>query len=197
MTHDDRPGFRAAMVGMSETFTAPISEARLELYWWALEDMTWEGVSRAFNAWLKEGQRFPVPAQLRELVTGTTEDRAASAWAALFEAAKRIDAYRSLFVEDGAIAFAFDATFKTWPAFCGLDLSPEMWAAKRKEFTALYRAGVQRECGPRLLIGHFDATRAQTGLGEGNEPGYIGPDHRVAGRAPILRELGEGDDNSS
>jgi hypothetical protein len=190
MTDQDRPKFAALLTAVAEVFGASLSTPRVELYWRALVDLGWSDVKAACESWTRQGERFPVPAQLRELVVGSTEDRAASAWAALFEAAKRIDAYRSLLLVDGAMVFAFETTFKSWPAFCALDLSPEMWAAKRKEFTAVYRAGVRRTCGPKVLTGHFDA-----GNGTLSVPGYVDQSHRVLTAAPFealaLVETGE------
>lgn len=184
MTESDRASFRELMTAMGEAFTATVSAARLELYWRALADLPWSEVRGACEAWLRTGDRFPVPAQLRRVVEGDPQDRAATAWAALWDAARRVDGYRSLVVEDGALAFALEATFETWPKFCGLDLSPEMWAAKRKEFNAAYHAGLVRGAVGRLFAGVCAVDNAAKGLTRDEPVGLITASHSVV---PVAR----------
>lgn len=180
----DRPAFVALLTAVGETFGVTLSTPRIELYWRALADVDVTDVRRACDAWLRTGTRFPVPAQLRALAgEGTPEDRAASAYAALWAAAKTIDSYASVRMDDPALVFAFEATFRTWPAFCGLDLSPEMWAAKRKEFTAAYHAGLVRGGAPRVFAGVHEQTNAARGLEVAAPLGAITADHRIARHA--------------
>lgn len=163
MTEQDRGQFFGMITVMAETFRETLSTPRVEIYWRALADMPLADVTRACEDWLRQGHRFPVPAQLRELVTGTTDDRAASAWAVLWEAGAKIDCYDSLLVSDPALAFALEATFRSWPGFCGLDLSPEMWAAKRKEFTLAYRAGLKRDGQAKQFAGLHEQANGTKG----------------------------------
>lgn len=179
MIEQDRAHFFGMLTVMAETFRETLSTPRVEIYWRALSDIPIEDITRACEDWLRHGQRFPVPAQLREAVTGTAEDRAASAWAVLWEAGKKIDSYDSLIVADPALAFALEATFRTWPGFCSTDLSPEMWAAKRKEFTAAYRAGVKREGQARRFAGLHEQSNGTRGYALPPHVAAITEGHRV------------------
>jgi hypothetical protein len=62
--------------------------------------------------------------------------------------------YASVVVEDAALGETITALFGSWPAACLADLSPEMWASKRKEFGRVYRVMRQRNLdGVRYLPG--------------------------------------------
>jgi hypothetical protein len=179
MTEADKGQFAALCTALAEAFGGQMSAIKLELYWRALDDLPYADISRAASAWMRSGKFFPRPADLREILEGRAEDRAASAYAALWTAARTIDGYASLVVEDGALAFALEATFRSWPAFCGLDLSPEMWAAKRKEFMAAYHAGLMRGGSPQVFIGLHEQANAARGLAAHVPHGGISADHRV------------------
>lgn len=69
-------------------------------------------------------------------------------------AMRAVGSYTSLVVTDPALGEAIPAVFGSWPAACAADLSPEMWAATRKEFGRVYRALLRRHLvGARYLAG--------------------------------------------
>ncbi len=97
---------------------------------------------------------MPRPAEIRQLAVGDVEDASEAAWMVLRQAMSRAGGYASLVVRDPALAEAVLAVFGSWPEACGLDLSPEMWSSKRKEFGRVYRVLVHRGLvGARYLTG--------------------------------------------
>lgn len=83
MTQQDRPGFAELMVGVGEVYGESMSDARMELYWRALSDLSFESVRHAADIHVRTQKFFPRPAELREAVDGRTEDHAEVAWAAV------------------------------------------------------------------------------------------------------------------
>jgi hypothetical protein len=73
---------------------------------------------------------------------------------ALRYAMRSVGSYASVLIADPALAGAIVAVFDSWPAACQLELSPEMWIAKRKEFGRVYQVLVDRGLvGARYLPG--------------------------------------------
>jgi hypothetical protein len=67
MTDDDLAAFGQAMTLLAETMNEPMSPARIEGYWLALEDLTLDEVRTAVRQALREQtEYFPKPAKLRE-----------------------------------------------------------------------------------------------------------------------------------
>jgi hypothetical protein len=64
-------------------------------------------------------------------------------------------------VTDPVLGETIVAMFQSWPAACVAELSPEMWAAKRKEFGRVYRTIAGRGLvGPRYLVGTCEQQNA-------------------------------------
>ena len=89
MTQQDRPRFAELLVGIGETYGEPVSDARMEIYWRALEDLPFESVQRAAGVHVRTSKFFPKPVELREAIEGTTEDRAEVAWQAVVSLVRR------------------------------------------------------------------------------------------------------------
>lgn len=154
MTTQDLSAFSAQLVTLAELFDAPLSESKLWLYFEALRDLSLEQVRTAILSAAKTATFMPKPAELRRLAVGDTEDAAERAWMIFRRALQSAGAYASLVVADPALAETITAVFESWPAACAVELSPEMWAAKRKEFGRVYRVCVQRGLvGARYLPG--------------------------------------------
>lgn len=154
MTNRDAGEFLGRLVGLSELYGAKFSEAKGSLYFEALKDLPLEQVIGAMNQAVKTCTFMPKPAEIRTLAIGDTEDRAEGAWMLLRKAMGQVGSYRSLIVDDPVLAEAIVAVFGSWPQACLTDLSPEMWASKRKEFGRVYRVIADRGLlGGRYLAG--------------------------------------------
>lgn len=138
---------------LGELYNVTLSPARKALYFEALRDLPFEAVAAALSQATRTCKFMPLPAEIRQLAVGDVEDAAESAWMAIRQAMQRAGAYASL-VTDAAVGEAVLAVFGSWPEACALDLSPEMWASKRKEFGRVYRVLTQRVLtGSRYLVG--------------------------------------------
>lgn len=146
---------------LSQTFNESISEMRAEAYWIALDDCELSEIQHAALHAMRTLKFFPKPAELRELVDGSREDDAERAWQEYKTQARRVGGYGSPQL-DAALAETIVLVFGSWEGACWSDYSPEMWAAKRKEFGRTYRILRQRGIkGPAQLPGFFER--------EGNE----------------------------
>ena len=104
---------------------------------------------------------MPKPAEIRVLAIGDTEDLAEQAWLNWKKAARIAGAYASIATDDPALGEALVSIFGGWPEACLIELSPEMWAAKRKEFGRVYRVMAERRLvGPRYLPGLCERANA-------------------------------------
>lgn len=154
MDTGDNSLFRQRLIGLAEVFDVKLSPQRVALYFEALRDLPLEAVVQALNAAVRTLKWFPKPADIRALALGDVEDRAESAWMVFRQAMKVAGAYASLSIQDAALGECILALFGSWPAACAQELSPEMWAAKRKEFGRVYRVCTQRQLqGGRYLTG--------------------------------------------
>ncbi len=149
----DNVEFRNRLVALSEVFDVKLSPARAALYFEALRDLPFPAVAQAMNQAVKVCKFLPRPAEIRQLAVGDDEDRAEVAWMALRRAMAEGGAYRSLAC-DATLGEAIVAVFGSWPEACQLELSPEMWSSKRKEFGRVYRVLANRALdGTRYLPG--------------------------------------------
>jgi hypothetical protein len=154
MTVDDSDEFFRRLVALAEIFDLKLSPQRQALYFQALRDLPFAAVTEAMNTAARACTFFPKPAELRMLAIGDTEDQVEVAWIGLRKALASLGAYASFATSNAALAETIVSVFGGWPQACSADLSPEMWAAKRKEFGRVYRVFVGRQLeGPRYLPG--------------------------------------------
>jgi len=152
----DNTDFRRRLVTLAELVDVKLSPQRQALYFEALQDIPYAAVVRALDTIAKTWRflKFPLPAEIRAVAVGTDEDAAERAWLAVRRAIGRVGAYASLAVVDAALGETIQAMFGGWPEACAADLTPEMWASKRKEFGRIYRAMQGRQLvGARYLAG--------------------------------------------
>jgi hypothetical protein len=115
--------------------------------------------------------------ELRTLAVGDDADHAEEAWQTYKAMALRIGGYQSPTFADAALAETLVAIFGSWEAACWVDLSPEMWVAKRKEFDRVYRVLRQRGLvGPKALPGFCERENALKGYA---------PDGRTLAGGPV------------
>lgn len=152
-TADNRE-FIWRLVTLAELFDVKLSPQRQALYFEALRDLPLVTVCRGLNTAAKACTFMPKPAEIRSLAIGTDEDQAERAWVQFKDAMRLAGGYTSLALQDGALAETIVAMFGSWPAACSTELSPEMWASKRKEFGRLYHIYRDRDVsGPKYLLG--------------------------------------------
>lgn len=139
MTKDQAPHFFKRLAAMSELFDAKFSEVKAELYFDALKDLDIEDVIRALNESVRTKKFMPRPAEIRELAIGDEEDNTERAWLEWKTAARRTGSYEVFHTDDAALSQTLVHVFGGWPEACTVELSPAMWASKRKEFGRVYR----------------------------------------------------------
>ncbi len=138
MTIEDAPEFLTLLGGLAEVFDAKFSEVKQQLYFEALKDLTLRDIREAMQEAIKTCKFMPRPVEIRTLVHGDPKDHAEQAWADLRRDARQCGAYASFTPEFPEAAQALVESFGSWPSFCAAELSPEMWASKRKEFIAAF-----------------------------------------------------------
>lgn len=171
MQPSDRPAFVQRLVIVAELFGKPLSAAVQVLYFEALQDLEIAPVLAALHTSARTCTFMPKPAELRTLVVGDTEIAAERAWLTYKHTARTVGAYASPTFADGAIAVTLLAIFGSWERACAIDLSPELWVAKRREFERVYR--VARDQGvhaPRTLPGFCARVNLETGFSDATPP---------------------------
>lgn len=154
MTRTDAAAFSKGMQALGETFDTPVSELRTATYFDALADLELRDVLRAMRGLIRTHKFFPKPVEIREAIHGTPADLTESAWMLWKRAARKVGGAASLVVTDAVLAETLVTVFGGWPEACYAEFSPEMWAAKRKEFERVYRVFVERGIrGSRYLKG--------------------------------------------
>jgi hypothetical protein len=129
-----------ALLVLAETFGEPLSELRIEGYSLFLGDLPDNDLLGAIATAGRTCKFFPKPAELRELVTGVTEDRAEMAWAQVLGEVRRVG-YTGQPTLDAAALDAVRSLWRSWEGMC-LTLpgeGPELlgW---RKAFISAYGA---------------------------------------------------------
>lgn len=161
MDNADNGTFRHRLVALAELFDVKLSAARQALYFEALRDLSITAVVNALNQAAKTCKFFPKPAELRAFAVGDIEDQTETAWMAFRKAMARVGGYTSLVIVNATLGEAITAVFGSWPEACAIELTPEMWSAKRKEFGRVYRVLAGRSLdGVRYLPGICETQNA-------------------------------------
>lgn len=155
MNNTEKAKLVALLAKLAAVFEKTLSEAVQEIYLDNLADFSIEQVERAVSEAIQTLKFFPKIAELRQLVEGTAEDRAAQAWSAFLEAAADGGQSSARFFEPAA-AMAMDAVFGGWVQACRLlaagwvtergdnegGCSDEMLAHYQKAFLRQYLAAL-------------------------------------------------------
>lgn len=144
MTENDRPSFAALMLGIGETYGEPVSDARMEIYFAALSDLGMGEIRAAATAHVRGSKFFPRPAELREAVDGSLEDRAEIAWMQTIGLVRQYGFYNEPPDEawpDEAMWRAAMELYGGWRPLCAKlpGEGPEL-LGYAKQFKATYRA---------------------------------------------------------
>jgi hypothetical protein len=167
MTEHDQPGFMSRVMGpLYLNFGKEPDAALSALYFQALRDLALVDLAKATEEAIQHRTFFPKVAELREIVLGTPEERAAIAWTRAHNAAlKGCGTYRPLDFGDPVI-HATIAAMGGWAELYVLgfrDAEGVDVAVKRKEFVQLYMIFLRRalpETTPPALA--CDQTRVGT-----------------------------------
>lgn len=184
MTATDAKAFSAAMGALGEAYGESISELRALTYFDALSDLAIEDVLIAVRSLVRTSQFFPRPIAIREAVHGRPDDLTETAWLAWRHAARRIGGSASIVVADPVLAATLLAIFGSWPKACYADFSPEMWAAKRKEFDRVYHVFAGRGLTGRRYLPGLEEEQ-NNGLAAYTTIGYL---EGLSARALTARE---------
>ena len=157
MNIEDNGEFGRRLMALGEVFDVKISPQRAALYFEALRDLPFQAVAAALNAAVQGCKFFPKPVELRQFAQGDIEDVTEIAWLAAKKAMSKLGYMASVSVQDAALGETILAVFGSWVGACTIELSPEMWASKRKEFGRVYRVMRQRNLdGARYLPGEAE-----------------------------------------
>lgn len=179
MQKGDFKKFAECMIALQETFTPdkPISETKMELYFRLFKDISIEVFKEAcFNVCqTKHISTFPLPAEIRDAITGNLDDQAILAYDKFTKGKAQTGVYQTVIFDDITIHAVIEA-MGGWEAVC---LIPEdEWKFKRKEFLDLYKAFKKnpRTDTPQKLIGLIEGhnLQAEDWRKYIGEPVYIG-----------------------
>lgn len=173
MTDRDRADFATLMLGLGETYGEPVSDARMEIYFAALADLDLAAIRHAATAHVRASKFFPRPAELREAVGGSSDERADLAWVQLLQEVRRLGPYdrwdsnqgRAVppsprFFDEAAERAAMEL-FGGWGALCARlpGEGPELLGVA-KLFKATYRSYHGRTARTALPPSADDARKA-------------------------------------
>lgn len=192
MTDSEREQFASVILALAATFRVESSEALLEGYWMALEDLEIGAVRAAVRSAIRSCERMPTGSELRRLTGEMTSDmRAVHAWGAVQRAIASKGAYVSVDFDDPVV----NATVRNlggWQKLCATSTDEAKWV--RKDFERIYDAlcstGVTTEQA-KYLTGIAERQNAAAGY-------EVQPPVRVmvglpAHRQGVVRQLGGAD----
>jgi hypothetical protein len=155
MTKADKPALAKILAVLGETFNEPVSKLRAEGYYEGLKEIAIDDVRTAAQVALRTCKFFPRPAELRELVTGRTEDRAALAWSEMLTEVKRVGYIGAPHLPDDTMN-AILSLWGGWTRLCQTlpGDGPELigWM---KQFQQVYGAGARQDAAQ--LVGRSEA----------------------------------------
>jgi hypothetical protein len=115
---DQEKEFAGMLFLLAEMLNASVSEARVELYCRALDDLPFEQVRVAAHQHVCTSRFFPMVAELRELVQGSAEDGAEVAWAYVLKEVRRVGYTGTPVWPDDSTKHAALSLFGSWRALC-------------------------------------------------------------------------------
>jgi hypothetical protein len=150
------------MAMMGEIFGEAISSARIQGYFIALQEFPIEAVQRAMRHAIKGAKFFPKPAEIREYIEASADDRAALAWTRLTRAIDDVGTYESVDFDDPvlhAVIQRMGGWAEMWrlePA--RMESEGRELGYKRAEFIRLYQALIKHETdeAPKRLLGRHE-----------------------------------------
>ena len=136
--------FKTDLLTTAELFGETLSAPRILAYFEALADLPLDAVSAGLRLARRSLRFFPKPAEIRDLVLGSVEDRAREAWRRVLAALEHVGTYESVDFGDPVTHAAIEAMggwHQAW-AWERAD-GPELLGFER-DFVSLYRLYAQR-----------------------------------------------------
>jgi|TARA_R110000824_G_scaffold22460_8_gene82154 hypothetical protein len=153
MTEQDRVRFAEGLAILSEMLPPrrALSAIQVKGYWWALKDMPLEQFVEATHAAMRDATFLPTPAELRRLVTGSTEDGAALAWGQLLREVRRVGYLGAPTLPENVMSTVRN-TWGSWSKLCKTlpGDGPEL-VGWMKRFSSTYGAVERQGQTDRLL----------------------------------------------
>jgi len=165
-TKSEERAFAELLLVAGETLNETVSPLRAEMYCRLLEDLPFAALRAAVETHLRRSKFFPKPAELRDLVLGTGEDKAEVAWQYVLREIRRIGWLGTPAWPDEATKRAALGLFGgTWRTLCenlpsGRDDTAPALLGFRKQFLASYGAAA-RSGDDLLLPSGRDSAREQ------------------------------------
>jgi hypothetical protein len=146
MTSTDRPAFAELMLGIGEAYGEAVSDARMEIYFAALLDLSLERLRQAATAHVRASKFFPRVSELREALEGSPEDRSEIAWNATLQMVRHVGYWQEPTWTDPVMERAALELFGSWKSLCERlpNDGPGLMSAA-KQFKAVYIAYSRRE----------------------------------------------------
>lgn len=140
MTEQDKPEFSKSLAQIAAVFDKTLTPFLVDAYFDALADFPFDRVDGAFRQAVATKTFFPRPAEIRELLEGSGDDRANQAWAAFMQAVND-GGNASVKFLDPAAASAVDSVFGSYlQAARSIHVAEEpMVAHYRKAFCQAYQ----------------------------------------------------------
>jgi hypothetical protein len=177
--------FNEGMAILCETYQREITKLLLKSYYMALKGMSDTEFEDAIGKTLqtRKYNTLPMPAEIREAVTGNIEDLATLAYDAFTQGKSQTGAYDSVCFEDKVIHAVIRA-MGGWQEVCMI--TEDEWKFRRKEFIDLYKA-LSRNPGAELpdkVIGLGEA-----GCADNNEWHKHCPPLKIISRFGEIKEV--------
>lgn len=131
--------FRKILESLAHVFDVKLTDERAMLYFGALEPYEIDAIrSAAMNA-TRTLKFFPRPAELIEIIAGTPDDRALTAWTRVETALRDVGTYQSVDFGDAVLHAVIEQMGGWAGAWTWERLEEKDYGFKRLEFTRLYR----------------------------------------------------------
>jgi hypothetical protein len=160
----ERAEFATLMLGLGETYGEAVSDARMEIYFAALADFEMSAIRAALNVHVRTSKFFPRPAEIREAIGGSAEDRAEVAWSAVQRLVRRhgwANPPRPENWPDEATRHAAMELYGGWTALCeNLPAAGPEMLGTAKLFKASFAAYARRDDRAAALPPTHEEARA-------------------------------------
>lgn len=157
----DRKWFVNFLTALGALFDKQLGRQVIEFYWRALEPYDDETVKIGIERAARELKWFPKPADIIELIEGSSDDKAALAWAKVNTALSRIGSWDSVEFDDHTIHTVIDL-MGGWTDLC--EKTTKEIGFMEKDFKRLWHSFQRRKADhPPYLIGQTEAMNWNAG----------------------------------
>jgi hypothetical protein len=155
------------MACLSEVFGKEVTEARAEIYYRVLSDLSDEEFARACRVVLstKKMSVLPLPAEILEAARGDSEAVALMAFQKVVDAVAHHGAYASVVFDDPVIHKVL-ATMGGWEEFCNIPADEMVFRRKDflRSYVAFLRSDTTMENIPTCFLGLVDRANENSGF---------------------------------